>query len=299
MLAALALLTTAAAADPCTEGKPFDEAALRARLTALASPELDGRAPGTAGDLAARALITERFTCLGLTPGADDGTYAQAFDAEGQPTANLVGLVAGETDELVVVGAHHDHVGDKHLGANDNASGVVALLAIAQAVVQQPKPKRTIVFVTFGGEELGLLGSSHLVAHPPRRVDLAKVVAFVNLDMVGSYSSTRAVYAFGSFPTTAAGKLLDRLDDAYPKLRVGLGGHSVRGDQVPFCKAKIPYVFFWTPDARCYHETCDTVGKIDFPHLAMIASLARDLVRGLADSKLDLGAMRGKTGCGK
>jgi len=290
-----AVADTVTAKDPksCVAGKPFDEAELRTHLTALAAPELDGRKPGTAGDVAARKLVTDRFTCLGLAP------VEQPFEAEGAKTANVLALVAGESDELVVIGAHHDHVGDKHLGANDNASGVVALLAIAQAVVQGAKPKRTILFATWGGEEIGLLGSTHFVANPPKGVDLAKVVTYINLDMVGSYNSTKSVAAFGTFTTTAAGKLMAKLDAKYPSLRVGLGGHSVRGDQVPFCTAKIPYVFFWTPDHSCYHKTCDTVAKIDFPHMSSITKLAHDLVRGLADDTADLLAVRTKTGCGK
>lgn len=291
-------LLVVAALTACTQAhadpKPFAAEELKAFLSQLASPELDGRAAGTDNEVKARKLIIERFKSFGIT------ATEQPFEEGTKKLANIVAIVKGETDEIIVVGAHPDHVGSKHLGANDNGSGVTGVLAIAQAVAQRKAiPKRTIVFVTFSGEEIGLLGSEHFVAHPPDGVDLAKVTAFVNLDMIGSYNSTKAVYAFGSFPNTAPGKILDKLDDAYPKLRVGLGGHSVRGDQVGFCRAKIPYIFFWTPDNRCYHETCDTVDKIDWSHMSMIASLANDLVQRLADEKTDLAAARAKTGCGR
>ena len=294
-----------AAAEPATvkscvgDAKPFDVDVLKARLTALADPALDGRASGSSGERAARKLITDRFSCLGLEPAGDSG-YEQAFkDADGNATANLVAKLPGETDEIVVVGAHHDHLGKGYLGANDNGSGVVGLLAVAQALRQRDaKPKRTVVFVTFSAEEQGLVGSSYFVAHPPAAVPLDKVVEYINLDMLGSQASKGAVYAFGAFPKLTARAVLQKVARSYPKINVGIGGNSVRGDQLDFCKQGIPYVFLWTPDARCYHEKCDTADRIDYKGLSAIAGLATGLVAGLADSAVDLAAERTKRGCG-
>lgn len=291
-----------AAPPSCVDdGAPFDPAVLRDRVARLASPELDGRAPGTAGDASARAIIAERFRCLGLTPAGGDETFAQPFAADGAPTANVVGYVAG-TDaaigsEIVLVGEHHDHLGGGLLGANDNASGVAALLAIAQAVRQHGATRRTVAFVTFGGEELGLVGSTHFVTHPPAALPLDHVVQFINLDMVGSHASHDAVAAFGAFPGAPTSKMLARLATRYRKLHVAIGGHSVRGDQVGFCKADIPYVFLWTPDDRCYHQACDTADHIDYPRMVDIASLAGDLVLELADTDVDLAKARARRGC--
>jgi hypothetical protein len=298
-LVVLVVTSVAAFADDkrcIDDGKPYDVKSLRARLTALAAPELDGRAPGTAGDKAARALIVDRFRCLGLAPAGDGDGYEQAFDK----TANVVGFVKGSSkpDEIVVVGAHHDHMGGGLLGANDNASGVVGLLAIAQAVAQrETKPARTIAFVTFGAEEQGLVGSTYFLAHPPAKLPLAKVVQYINLDMIGSHASKRAVYAFGAFRRQPSAALLGKLARKFPKLSVGVGGHSVRGDHHGFCQQRIPYVFFWTPDARCYHQKCDTADKIDYPRLADIAALAGGLAIGLADSPRDLAKSKQKIGC--
>ncbi|MBA3398021.1 MAG: M28 family peptidase [Deltaproteobacteria bacterium] len=297
--------TDAAVAASCVDdARPFDPATLRANLELLASPALDGRAPGTPGDVAARTLIAERFRCLGLVPAGDvrgdDTGYEQAFTAAGKPTANVIGYLRGATkpDEIIVVGAHHDHLGGGHLGANDNASGVAAVLAVAQSIRQRPEaPARTIAFVTFGGEEQGLLGSLHYVANPPAALPLARVVQYINIDMIGSHASTDAVHAFGAFAKQPARAILARLDDSFPTLNVGLGGHSVRGDQVGFCRRGIPYVFFWTPDNRCYHERCDTVDKLDLPHLAQIAELAGGLVDELARTSVDLVASKAKIGC--
>ena len=291
------------AAPACAEdGAPYDPAALRARIAALAGPALDGRAPGSAGDAAARAYLVERFRCLGLVPAGAGGSYEQPFDAAGHATANVIGYLAGDDpvvgDDIVLVGAHHDHLGAGHLGANDNASGAVALLAIAQALRQAGPPHRTVAFALFGGEELGLLGSQAFAAAPPAALPLARIVYDVNLDMVGSYASAGAVYAMGTFRGLPATAIVRALAHDQPALHVGVGGRGVGSDHEAFCAAGIPYVFFWTPDKRCYHARCDTLERLDVAHLADIAALAGALVERLAASPLDLAASRTRLGCG-
>ncbi|CAN5917224.1 hypothetical protein BH11MYX3_BH11MYX3_06250 [soil metagenome] len=299
VLTLLLLAATPVHADPScvADGKPYDRAVLHAQLASLGGAKLAGRAPGSTGDLAARALITERMRCLGLAPAE------QPFTAQNkQPTANVYGVLTGVDpdvgDEIILVAAHHDHLGAGFPGANDNASGVVALLAVAQDMAQRATPRRTIVFATFGDEETGMTGSYFFVAHPPKDVPLANIVQVINLDMVGSHSSRGFVAAMGTFKGFAATKLLAKLDDQYPKLDVGLGGKARGSDFEPFCKQRIPYVFFWTPDARCYHASCDTVERIDEKRMVDIASLAGDLTRAMADSDLDLAATQQRLGCG-
>jgi Zn-dependent M28 family amino/carboxypeptidase len=254
---------------------------------------------GSAGDAAARAAIAARFRCLGLEPGGADGGYEQPFVVEGRRAANVVGVLPGSepsvASQVILVGAHHDHLGDGHLGANDNASGVAALLAVAQAVRRHGAPRRAIVFVTFDGEEAGLLGSAELAAHPPAAAPLDRVVLVVNLDMIGSYAARDVVYAFGTFAGSPARAALARRT---PGLHVVLGGHSDRGDQAAFCARGIPYAFFWTPDPRCYHERCDTADRVDTAHLAAIAERAGDLVEALADGATDLAEAKRRHGCG-
>lgn len=282
------------------DGAPYDPAALRAHVAYLASAELDGRAAGSPGDAAARAYVAERFRCLGLVPAGADASYEQPFTAGGRATANVVGYVAGDGEagrDIIVVGAHHDHLGRGHLGANDNASGIAALLAIAQAVRQRGTPRRTIAFVAFGGEELGLRGSAHFAAHPPAALPLDRVVYDINLDMVGSYRSTGRVHAMGTFGGVAATPIVKALADEQRALRVGIGGRGAGSDHEAFCRAGVPYVFFWTPDRRCYHQRCDTVENLDAEHLGQIAAFAGALALRLSDSTGDLAAARRHSGC--
>jgi len=176
---------------------------------------------------------------------------------------------------------------------------VVAMLAIAQAVQQRATPpRRTLLFAAFGAEERGMRGSSHFVANDPEGLPLGRVVQVINLDMVGSHSSRGYVAAMGTFRGLPATGVLARLDDRYPQLNVGLGGVARGSDHEPFCKRGIPYVFFWTPDRRCYHRACDTADRLDYPRMVDIAALAGDLAEALADSDADLAAARERRGCG-
>ncbi len=299
---AVAAPSVAARPASCVAGALFARDVMHDQLAFLASRALDGRAPGSAGDAKARAFIAERFACLGLQPAGDDGGYEQAFATGAHHTANVVGFIAGSDpevgSEIVMISAHHDHLGAGHLGANDDASGVVALLAIAQAMRQGDPPKRTLVFVAFGAEEDGMIGSSFYAAHAPEALPLANVVQFVELDMVGSHGSAGLVAAMGAFEGFAARRLLDAHVAQFPKLHVVAGGRARGSDFAPFCELGVPYVFFWTPDHRCYHKTCDTVERIDLARMVDIAKLAGTLVRDLAETELGLAKLRAKRGCG-
>lgn len=270
----------------------YDPDAMAADVAWLASPELDGRYPGTDGDVAARELIAERFACLGLVSFPGAGDYHQAFvDAEGDETGNVLGYVQGagrHADDLIVVSAHTDHFGDGRLGANDNASGLAGLMAIAQAVAGGPAPDRTVVFAAFGAEESGYEGSLHAMIEPVDGFVPEDVVYNVNMDMIGSYNSTDLVYALGTFRGTAGRDVVDAAMDDYPGLDVGVGDWSDLSDNQTFCARGIGYVFLWTEDLECYHKRCDTADMVDYPHMVQIAELTGDVTTGLANSADDL-----------
>lgn len=295
--------------DPACAGEPFDVARVRKDLAYLASPELAGRAPGSAGDAAARRFIEERFRCLGLQPGGDGGTFYQRFtDSEGNESSNLIGLLPGSDPALkadvIVVGAHRDHFGRTDqdeceglcLGANDNASGTTTVLALALALRQRAvAPKRTIAFVLFSSEELGCEGSHRFVDNGTTAVSMARVVYDVNFDMVGSYTQwNRRVVAHGTVGNTPGAALIKPLVTA-SGLNVTTGVPGIEeddSDYYPFCAAGIPMVSFFTHDPACYHASCDTVDKIDFTSMAKIAKIGADLTAGLADATTDLAAYR-------
>jgi hypothetical protein len=296
------------AGTTCVDGDPFAPAALRADVAYLASPELGGRAPGTPGDLAARAYIEERFECLGLSPGAG-GSFQQTFvNGAGAETANVIAILPGASPDVIVVGAHHDHLGvegaDVYAGANDNASGIAGLLAIAKAFRQRPPPARTVAFVAFGSEETlaeapYVEGSAHYVDHAPPELPIARTVYMLNLDMIGTYSSEDLVYALGSYESSAARSALDALVEAAP-IEVDLGEPPEIGgsDFYPFCVAGVPFVFFWTDDPDCYHDPCDTADRLDYESMSEIARLAFALAGELADTSADLAAERRPGSCG-
>lgn len=152
-----------------------------------------GRAPGTPGDIAARAYVENRLKCLGVSPGGDASTYFQKFtDSDDTDSANVVGMIPGSdpavASQVVIVSAHLDHLGGARLGANDNASGIVSVLSIAQALRQRgTAPRRTVAFMVFDSEELGCDGSHHYVDNGLAALPTAKVVYDVNFDMVGTY----------------------------------------------------------------------------------------------------------------
>lgn len=292
------------------DGDPFDHGVLAERIARLASTEFGGRLAGSPGDELTRSLIEDRWRCLGLEPGGDDDTYQQWFvDGDGATTANVVGVLRGSdpglADELIVMGAHHDHFGTRrgelYPGANDNASGIAGLLAVAQAIRRRdPAPRRTIVFAAWGAEEGApyFEGSREFVARPPAGISLAQVVYLGNFDEIGRYVSEDQVYANGSFPGYPAREILESLLPDHPDLNVVLGSQGSLSDNRPFCDVGIPYIYFYNEDPECYHLPCDTADRIDIPHLAEIAALMAELIAQLADSPLDLSAVRDTLGCG-
>ena len=304
----------------CIDGEPFDGDALQTDVAYLASVELAGRVPGTPGDVAARAYIEERFRCLGLEPGADGGSYQQLFvNKGGASTANVIGFVRGRDplvgSDIVLIGVHHDHVGTtggKNLrrGANDNASGVAGLLAVARAVQQRKElSRRTIAFVSFGSEEpLSSApyteGSATFVAASPSALPIGRVVYMIDLEMIGTYPEREKVDAIGTLAGTPAAPLVAELAAARPDMRVVQGKSGVEGgtDFYPFCRAGIPFVLFSTPDDTCHHKACDKPERLDYAHLGQIAQMSAELTIALADGAIDLAAFRAsaeasKLGC--
>jgi peptidase M28-like protein len=206
---------------------------------------------------------------------------------------NVVGILPGSDpdlrDEYIVVGAHYDHVGandkgDVWNGADDNGSGTVALLALAETLVALPpeqRPKRSIVFAAFSGEEIGLIGSLYFLVDDIVPVD--QIAAMVNTDMIGR-SKDHEVYVVGTESAEGLGDLV-RQAGAGLNLTLGFNNEEFfdRSDQVGFYYRGVPIVFFNTDEHDDYHKPTDTSDLIHYPDMAQISVLTYRTIRKLAD----------------
>jgi hypothetical protein len=187
---------------------------------------------------------------------------------EGQaPSANVVGMLRGADpalqDEVVVIGAHLDHVGQQgdvlYPGANDNASGSAAVLAIAEALVRAPTPPaRSVVFALYAAEESGLLGATHMVEHPP--VPLDGVVAVLNMDCIGHGSGSLKLG--GGEASPQLWELARGLDSE--GLTVEDSWYGGGADAQPWFDAGLPTLYFATEDSYTHlHKPGDTPETLD------------------------------------
>jgi len=188
-------------------------------------------------------------------------------------TWNVVGWIAGSdpsvADEYVIVGAHIDHVGQQagivFSGAQDNASGSVMVMTMAEAMAQsEVKPRRSILFVLFAGEELYLLGSEYIAAHAPRPI--SEAVGMMNLDMVGTGPELR-------MDGGATTPLFQRFAEDADRLYGGLGladrqptpAEPGASDHSAFINAGVPTVYFHSAGARGRaHTAADVPGTLDY-----------------------------------
>ncbi len=216
------------------------------------------------------------------------------------PTSNVVGLLKGDGShgsEYVAVGAHYDHLGwgDStsslapgvhaiHHGADDNASGTAAVLELARWCASRPaKLPRDVLFLSFSGEEMGLLGSQHYCAHPI--VPLAQCAAMLNLDMVGR--SQNDYCAVGNISSAAPFREIVKAANDAEGVRLALdlsdGGMSVgSSDHQSFLNAKVPSLFFFSGLHADYHKPSDTSDKINADGGARIAKLCGGILEEIA-----------------
>lgn len=287
--ALLALLAGAVNADspPAGAARRVDRAALMETVRALSSPEFGGRRTGTPGAKAARHYLAGRFQAAGLKP-AFAGTYLQSFrTTSGLDAANVVGIVEGRdpAGSAIVVTAHYDHLGivdgQLHPGADDNASGVAALLAAAEYFAGN-RPYRPLVFAALDAEELGFEGAHAFLAAPP--LPRERIALNVNLDMLAR-SDQREVVAAG---TSYAPCLLPVLREVQRRTPVRIVPGRDRPSRIPredwtdlsdhvvFHRAGIPFLYFGVEDHADYHQPGDTAGKIDPDFFGDVADLVVD-----------------------
>ncbi len=291
---------------------------VRPHVEFLASPQLAGRS-GANSNKAADYLI-QQFRKSKLRPLFPDKDFEQPIPTSAEEreenanpangggdadpplkTPRIIGRNVGAflegsdpelRDELIVIGAHFDHLGVRkgavYRGADDNASGTSMMLEVArQLATAKRRPKRSIVFVGFDLEEQMLWGSRWFVAHPP--FELSRVKLFITADMIGRSLGDLPlpiVFVMGSEHAPRLKTLLD--DVGTPRglevARLGVDLIGVRSDYGPFWGEKIPFLFFSTGEHPDYHTPRDVPEKLDFDKIARVSSLVLKVVEGAANS---------------
>jgi len=281
---------------------------VKADITFLAADELEGRETGTKGERLAAAYISGRFDEIGI-PGIFEGEepYFQYFKKtiKSNPHAdapnpddpvvmgkNVVAFLDKGSANTIIIGAHYDHLGYGkegslytgppaiHNGADDNASGVAAMLALAD-YFSTKSLKNNILFIAFSGEEKGLWGSNFFVDNSP--LELSDINFMVNMDMVGRLNEERqlAIYGVGTAP--AWDGLLNNI--SAPKFKFTLTESGLGpSDHSSFYLEDIPVLHFFTGQHEDYHRPTDDTHKLNFPGLNDIITFIATLVQR-ADKK--------------
>lgn len=270
---------------------------LRAIVERLAAPEFAGRS-GEGGRKTAEYLVDE-FRRLGLEPMFPDRYVQEIPDREtGRIQGrNVGGFVRGSDpalrDEWIVLGVHFDHLGVRDgvlfPGADDNASGVAMMLETARSLLARgARPRRSVLFVGFDLEEVGLFGSRYFVAHPA--VPLDRIALFVTADMLGRALAgvcERSVFVFGAEHSPAVRPWIDDASRGRP-IDVGLLGADLlvlnRSDYGPFRSRNIPFLFFTTGENPRYHAPTDDAESLDYAKLTAASRMIDQVVETAASA---------------
>ena len=281
----------------------------------LASDELHGRGSATRDEHIAALYVAAQLQSLGLEPAGENGTFLQKTplpdplpariqqrlakfqDVPRKETWNAIGILRGSTspNEVILLTAHLDHLGigpanaagdTIYNGADDDASGTTAVLALARILATSPRPRRTIVFALFGSEELGGFGNRAFLAHPP--VPLSSIIANLEFEMIGRPD-----------PTVPAGTLwftgLER-SNLGPELAKH-GAHLVndphpaqhffqRSDNFALAQQGIvAHTVSSFGLHKDYHQPSDEISTIDFTHMTNAIASMVGPIRWLANSE--------------
>ncbi len=301
---------------PPTSNKGQHDAAAIAQLKShvedLASPEMEGRETGSAGEALAAKWLSDQFEAIGCATRGDSGAY-QAFQytphppmqvhGEGDSTTlgmavvkpiighNILYTLAGtEGRGYGVLAAHYDHLGyggenslfrgepTVHFGADDNASGVATMLEVAEALAASPLADH-VLYAGFSGEEKGLWGSNHFCESPTVALDSIRYM--INLDMVGRLrGDTLAVYGTGTSP-----RWMEVLEDCNEEGFILVPSESGVGpsDHTSFYLEDIPVLHFFTGQHPDYHRPTDTPEKLNYDGMLKIARYVERVMRRLDD----------------
>jgi len=324
-LALIALGSAGCAAGPggtaTVDAGPTTPASARQLLSVLAHDSLQGRLTGSESAMSAARFIAGEMEQIGLEPLGDDGflqtvplvagarrpSLAESMAVFGTvaedrrlPAANVVGLLRGSDaalrDEYVIVGAHYDHVGMNAAravngdsvfnGADDDASGVVAMLETARQLAADP-PARSVIFVAFTGEENGMTGTRWYIRNPPR--PLERTAADIQIEMIGRPDSLVGGAGKGwltGYERSTMGPMLSAAGIAVVADPRPAMNFFARSDNYPFAQAGIPAHTISSFGGHAdYHQPSDEIETIDFEHFAALINATARAVRVIADGE--------------
>lgn len=270
----------------------------------LSSDALQGRGAGTPGNEAARGFIHKRFEEIGLAPLPGFEVYTHSFSVLPKEeadlpfeAANLIGFIPGSDRDkgpIMVLTAHYDHLGVRdgkiYNGADDNASGTSALIALAEYFAQY-RPRHDMVIAALDAEEIGFLGARQLVAMDG--LDLSRVALNINLDMVGR-SEAGELYVAGTYHTPLLAQIIEGLGESVPVTLIkghdrpeqGADDWTLQSDHAPFHQAGIPFLYFGVEDHAGYHHPSDDFENLTLDFFVRAAD-AIVMVAKAADARLD------------
>lgn len=295
--------------EPIAEKFTYDEAVnsigkdtLKADLFHLASERLEGRMSGKKGNVEAAEYIKKKYETFGLKTMYHKFTIRRLNSGPNKEngddfTQNIYAWIEGTDpelkDEIVVVGAHMDHIGygpsmskwgggKIHPGADDNASGTVALMEIAEAFsLLKDQVKRTIVFQSYSAEEMGLIGARYYCDNPKfpeSNPSMKSHIAMINMDMVGYLDKGRFATGFNSGDSSPdLGSFISQLNGKYSFASSITSRGSGGSDHACFYNKKVPVAFLHTGGHANYHTPNDTPDKINYEGLERVARYAFEL----------------------
>jgi len=275
---------------------------LKTHLYIFAGDAMEGRMTGTKGNNLAAEYLRNYYMDQGISSPIEENNYYQSIPSDyfgrmenPQPSQNVVAFIRGseKPDEVIVISAHYDHIGIKdgniYNGADDDGSGTVSLLEIAQAFHEALKngngPKRSILFLHVTGEEIGLYGSKYYTENP--LFPLENTVCDLNVDMIGRIDPSKEenpnyIYLIGSDKLSQElHDLSEEVNKNYINLEFDYTFNAdndpnrfyYRSDHYNFAKNNIPIIFYFNGVHADYHRHTDTPDKIEYELMAKRAQL--------------------------
>ncbi len=286
-LLALLLLAIAAVAQEGANSRDLCAPCIRGNLEYLAGPALRGRGSGTIDEFHAAEFIARKLQSYGLAPAAGNGNYIQSASVTSRVgaarvhTSNVLAKIEGTTEkqQIILISAHLDHLGVKngqtYPGADDDASGTVAVMELARALAKQPRPRRTVVFALWGSEELGMLGAQYFLKYPT--FDLHAIVANLEFEMIARPDrklQPDQLWLTGWKRSDLGPALAEHgaklVGDPHPEQNF-----FTRSDNYVLAKdAIVAHTVSSYGLHKDYHQPTDTLAKVDWQHLdSAIASM--------------------------